>query len=159
MTLLKTCSKCKETKETAGFYKNKATKDGLHHECRECRLAFQRDPVNIAAKKKWAKENEEQVKLTRKERYYKNTYGISREEYDNMRVEQNHCCYICGMHESDNHNKILYVDHDHDTGLVRKLLCSKCNHGLGLFNDSPWLLDKAAQYLEAHGKPKCSTPS
>lgn len=157
MTLLKTCSTCKETKEVTAFYRSSKNPDEIHQGCRECRKAAQRTPERMEARKRRNKDNEKHIKQTRKNRYYKKTYGISREDYDSMRIEQNHCCYICGMHESDNHNKILYVDHDHDTGQVRKLLCSKCNHGLGLFNDSPLLLEKAAQYLEAHGRTQRPT--
>lgn len=97
--------------------------------------------------------NEEKIKEYRRDWHFKKKYGISLEDYDSKRVEQKHRCYICGTHEVETHRGHLCVDHDHDTGTVRKLLCSKCNQGLGLFNDSPELLDKAANYLKEHGKP------
>ncbi len=150
---MKTCPTCKTTKESTEFYKNKSNKDGKHHQCRECCLAYQRNPIYKEAKKKQVKENAEYLKKARQTRHFQNTYGLSRLAYDNMRESQNYCCYICGLHETENHNKILCVDHNHDTGEVRKLLCSKCNRGLGLFNDSSGLLAKASQYLELYGKP------
>jgi hypothetical protein len=63
-----------------------------------------------------------------------------------MRELQNFCCYLCG----DKVNEYLCVDHDHNTGLYRKLLCRSCNSGLGLLKDNPELLRKAASYIEEH---------
>lgn len=96
--------------------------------------------------------NKEKIITYRRDWHFKRKYGISLEDYDTKRIEQGHRCYICGTHEVETHRGHLCVDHDHDLGLVRKLLCSKCNQGLGLFNDSPELLDKAANYLREHGK-------
>ena len=46
----------------------------------------------------------------------------------------------------------VFIDHDHDTGAIRMLLCRNCNHCLGAAKDSPVLLDKMAAYLRKHGK-------
>ena len=54
---------------------------------------------------------------------------------------------ICGKHADDNHNKRLYIDHDHETGKVRGLLCLQCNTALGLLKDNPKVLKKALKYL------------
>ena len=61
-----------------------------------------------------------------------------------MAVEQNAQCAICGIQGK------LCVDHDHETGQVRKLICIACNHLLGKAKDSPVILQKAISYLQDH---------
>ena len=61
-------------------------------------------------------------------------YGIMPEEYDRLYKEQGGRCSICGIHQSKL-KKALGVDHDHDTKLIRGLLCYKCNLGIGYFSD------------------------
>lgn len=51
-------------------------------------------------------------------------------------------CAICGIVK-----RKLDYDHDHKTNQFRGLLCQKCNHGIGMFNDDPILLQKAIDYL------------
>ena len=62
-----------------------------------------------------------------------------------MLVEQNGVCAICK--KTCTIRKRLSIDHDHKTGGIRKLLCSRCNSGLGFFLDDPELLIAAAKYL------------
>jgi hypothetical protein len=61
--------------------------------------------------------------------------------------EQDGACLICGTDTPMGHHKRFVVDHNHSSGEVRGLLCSKCNSGLGCFSDNPHTLLKAAQYL------------
>lgn len=81
----------------------------------------------------------------------KRRYGITIEEYWDMHEAQSGGCAICGSETSQNKRASnflpLFIDHCHETGQVRGLLCSKCNHALGLMNDNPDLLEQAAQYL------------
>ena len=81
--------------------------------------------------------------------------GIDASRYQEMLREQNGVCAIC--HKLEKHkdglsgkSKDLAVDHDHNTGAVRALLCSACNTALGLFRDDPALLDAAKAYLHKH---------
>src|ERR1700727_794595 len=83
-------------------------------------------------------------------------YNLSREEYNAMLAAQGNACAICGRPETvvdKKSNKIreLAVDHDHSTGLIRWLLCDRCNRGIGLLKESPLNLRMAAAYLESHG--------
>ena len=69
-------------------------------------------------------------------------YGITQEEYEAMLSNQGHVCWIC----KEKGKRRLTIDHDHETGKIRGLLCCNCNFGLGFFNDDPGLLRRAAQY-------------
>jgi hypothetical protein len=93
------------------------------------------------------KENPYKVKLEKK-------YGITLEIYAEMYRAQNGLCAICGNGPSKGswHGK-LGVDHCHDTGAIRGLLCDDCNVGIGRLKDDPERLRKALQYLE-HAEDK-----
>lgn len=74
----------------------------------------------------------------------KNKYNLTWEEYEKLFENQNGVCAICkGIEEG----RMLSVDHNHETGEVRGLLCGSCNRALGLFKDSPELLDIAKEYV------------
>ena len=79
--------------------------------------------------------------------FIKRTYGITYEEYLEILNKQNDCCAICKSILPNSKATKLFVDHCHTTGKVRGLLCSKCNHGLGHFNDNIDLLSEAIKYL------------
>lgn len=80
---------------------------------------------------------------------YKRKYGITLDEYNTMLKQQNKRCAICSIH-SDDLNIKLCVDHCHDTGTVRGLLCSMCNRAIGFLSDDAYLLEKAARYLREY---------
>lgn len=83
----------------------------------------------------------------------KSEYGITLEYYDRMVESQSGTCCICRERPSTGKYPILHVDHDHETGVVRGLLCDSCNRGLGFFGDSPKKLIAAAQYVGRHCRP------
>lgn len=94
-----------------------------------------------ARAKKYQQENKEQCKITR----IKRTYGLTKEAYLKLVTLNDNKCFLCNKE-----GEILHIDHDHSTGIVRKLLCKSCNLALGLFKDDPELLLKAAQYIKDH---------
>lgn len=73
-------------------------------------------------------------------------YGITLAQYDEMCADQNGKCAICG-NSDEVEGRRLAIDHCHDSGKVRGLLCGKCNRGLGLFYDNQELLGNAISYL------------
>lgn len=74
-------------------------------------------------------------------------YGITTRQYDNLLVSQDGRCAICVTDVPGSRAEMFVVDHDHQTGRVRGLLCDACNKALGGFRDDPGLLDLAAVYL------------
>ena len=77
-------------------------------------------------------------------------YGISGEDYEKLFKKQGGQCAICGTIKAGEKNIFFSIDHNHQTNKIRGLLCYKCNTALGMFNDDPGLLEKAAQYLRDH---------
>ena len=79
-------------------------------------------------------------------------YGITLEDYNELLESQNSICAICRKPETHKTNgktiDTLSIDHDHDTGLIRGILCHRCNIGLGAFDDNLEVLEKAVKYLK-----------
>lgn len=112
--------------------------------------------------RKWRKDHKEQLR-----EYYKNwhkqnpdyeknrrlqsCYGIDLETYSDLFAAQGGECAICGIH-ADLFERALAVDHNHETGKVRGLLCHNCNLALGSFKDDVARLQKAVQYLVRNGE-------
>lgn len=137
----KICPRCSIKKARADFYPSSTRPDKIRSECKTC---TQKDAL------KWQDDNpDKKQKASRKFSYKK--INFTEKEYDVMLAAQNSKCAICdsefaGLTRSGN-NARLSVDHEHDTGIVRGLLCKRCNMGLGYFGDSPELLNKAIAYL------------
>ncbi len=86
---------------------------------------------------------------TQKRRYQ--VVGITPRDYERMLTAQNGVCAICGKKETAKRKgieKLLAVDHDHITGTVRSLLCSKCNIALGLLGEDPERIRALLAYTE-----------
>jgi hypothetical protein len=94
----------------------------------------------IAHSKQWKLKNP-----TAKRGYDLKKYNLTYDQYLQMLKTQNNCCAICKK-EFEN-NKHTHVDHCHDTGKVRGLLCNKCNLGIGYLRSSPEIAESAANYL------------
>jgi hypothetical protein len=103
--------------------------------------------------RRWFLKNRDRINAKRRENYRRDrtrslvAYGIDQAAYDRMLKRQNGKCAICGAAPG---KRRLGVDHDHETGAVRGLLCLSCNGGLGLFRDDVDMLRAALAYLEAH---------
>ena len=86
--------------------------------------------------------------MTRKRDHHKEglkkRYGITTQDYNNMLARQRGKCGICARYRK------LVVDHNHRTGKLRGLLCSNCNTGFGLLEESPRILKRAIQYYKTH---------
>jgi hypothetical protein len=143
VTEYRTCSVCQTIKPTREF-RNRTWNNYLGHrrgyssQCKKCLQKIRR--------KRRAGLKQKDIEKFRKQhrrRNIKTMYGLTEEVYDNMVAAQNNCCAICG----DKFIKTPHVDHDHETGKVRGLLCHHCNVSLGGFKTIQ-NLKHAIEYLE-----------
>ena len=132
---MKECPTCNRMLESDEFCRDKSRPDGLTYECKACRRIRFRE---------WHKEHSEETRDKRMLR----EYGISLDDYDQLWQAQRGVCAICGKTEEENGQR-LTVDHNHETGEVRGLLCNSCNLGLGLLGDGIEIIRAVLTYLEA----------
>jgi hypothetical protein len=124
------CPDCDTIKPLTDFPASRGRTSGHHTYCKPCHNARGRATLD---------------KLGGSRGYHlKRRYGMSAAEADAMLEAQGGLCAICKSAPA------AHVDHDHDTGAVRALLCFNCNGGLGQFKDDPFLLHLAAFYVEHH---------
>ena len=136
---MKKCTKCGETKKLSQYSTEKRAKDGRRSACKVC----------LASASSFYYKNKEYVYSAEyRRRKTLACYGITLEDFNEMLKEQKYRCKICNIEEKHASKARFHVDHCHDTGKVRGLLCSKCNQGLGMFNDNIEFLKEAAKYLE-----------
>lgn len=76
----------------------------------------------------------------------KNKFGLTIEDYNKLLTEQNFSCALCSKHVSEN-KKRLAVDHCHETGRVRGLLCMHCNAALGQLGDTSESIQRVLEYI------------
>ena len=131
-----TCQKCGESKPPSEYHHDYGSRTSYQHKCKDCKkhdraIQYRRDP-GVA------------YRAVRKSKL-KTLYGLTIAAYNQMLADQNGGCAICGK-EPNGRN--LVVDHDHNTNKVRGLLCTSCNRGIGLLQDSPDVLRVALAYLE-----------
>jgi gas vesicle protein len=118
--------------------------------------------------KKWREENKEEIRSKASEHYKNNkdhyreksrnkhlinVFGIDYIQYMEMLDKQNGVCAICGnpevvIEKRTGKIKALAVDHDHNTGKIRGLLCYCCNKGIGYLKDNKEIIKNAYVYLE-----------
>ena len=144
----KQCSICGRFKPLSEFHVDKGQSSGLACACKECRKTQRRTRYDKSGERERVAHSYEDV--VRGERYQRK-YGITIGDYEALLSDQDNKCAICGITQKET-GKRLFVDHDHDTGNVRGLLCSHCNTGLGMFRDSPEILIEAISYLQTGEK-------
>lgn len=132
----KKCSKCNQEKPLDAFYTDKRAKDGKTWKCKECDLACQRS--------RYASDP-----FREKNRRYKvkTKYGISLGDYDALLESQGGVCALCGTDTPGGRGR-FNIDHDHQTGKIRGVLCSPCNLAIGLVKEDTLILYRMIDYLE-----------
>jgi hypothetical protein len=132
----KICKRCKEPKPLQDFYAHPQTKDNLCIYCKACYSLYY-------------KANKPKLLVNRREAWLKRAYNLSLEEQKAMFVEQDGCCAICEtpIFYDKKFGKRINTDHNHTTGKVRGLLCTRCNTFVGML-EIPSLLFKARMYLQ-----------
>ena len=113
-----------------------------------------------AKRRAWRKYNAKKPDSYLKEYYQNNKYrwekkryaryGITEEQYNTMLDNQDHSCIICKKHKDDCGKKGLNIDHCHDTGKVRGLLCGPCNTALGLLKEDADTIERLREYAASH---------
>lgn len=96
---------------------------------------------------RWHRENRANNPEKVRAMHLKSLYGLTSEQYNQMLAGQNGHCAVCSRTPDEEHHKVLHIDHDHTTGLVRGLLCSRCNTGYGLLGEN---LDGVIAYAKKH---------
>lgn len=148
-----TCRRCQVLKPVDQFWKNRAKLSGLSQYCNTCSNLNRKETRHRAAEGKtkfkrgsYKHFSEDQHRVRAREQSLIKEYNITIHEYNAMFNNQNGCCAICNTHQSSL-KRPLDVDHDHNTGKIRGLLCFKCNTGIGLLQEDPGILNKAIEYL------------
>ena len=132
----KKCNRCGEVKSTSLFHRHSSTKDKLSPYCKPC--------ANAAANKHYKKDPHRRWCFN-----IKRQYGITAVQYYMMLDLQGGVCAVCkGVDEvSSTRNYRMPIDHCHETGRVRGILCTNCNRAIGLLGDNTAILSAAIEYL------------
>ena len=142
-------------------------RDGRRNDCIECNRALRKKwygrnrGAAIERAKQWQEknrdrylasqrrhraENREVLRERDRERWLRAKYGLTPQSFNELLERQEGACVICGRVMGED----LHVDHDHHSNSVRGLLCGSCNRGIGLLQENPKHLYRAAQYITDH---------
>lgn len=142
---MKACPRCHRAKPREDYSPRPRSRDGLASWCKECTNEATRSQRNsFTAARTRARELREK-------------YGITLAAYEAMLAEQGGGCAICGRTSSPKVTS-LAVDHDHDTGKIRGVLCRPCNSALGMLGDDPAIVARALAYLTLHKQTAADHP-
>ena len=139
----KRCGSCGEYLSVSEFGFSSSTPSRLKSWCKKCTSIY-------------TKENKPSTEATEsyKDKTLIRKYGITLDDYNLMLEDQGGVCAICGLAEYAKSNsgndgtKLMAVDHNHESGTVRGLLCARCNMAIGLLMDDRRVLLSAIEYLE-----------
>lgn len=138
------CTKCGETKPRNAFY-DQPHSTLPRRPCKACILRYKRA---LYADKEGDRVSHAQV--------LREKYNLTSARYEQMLADQNGRCAICGQIETARGRggapRRLAVDHDHRSGVVRQLLCHRCNLVTWAVEENPSLLDQVRAYLDAHAQ-------
>lgn len=137
MSEVKLCPVCAETKSIDQFWKGQY-----------CCIPCQKDKQ----KNSWSSRTPQK----RLEQHLKYKYGVTHAEFLQQWDAQQGCCSICedalpDLMTYDNRRRGYAIDHNHETGEFRGILCTNCNSLLGMAKDSTEVLRKAIEYLDKNG--------
>lgn len=164
----RTCSVCGETKPVTDFYRysgRQGRQGGYMRRCKRCQVRQSSElrkarytlEQRAASQREYNRRRPDHVKLANR---IKSRYGLTIDEWQALLDSQGQSCAVCRLHidelPDDGRNTKMHVDHCHDTGRVRGLLCSACNRALGCFRDDPHAMRAAANYVESSGVPLAS---
>lgn len=137
----KVCARCKVEKPATeeNFCRAKTGSKWFQSYCKPCAAGVTTE---------WHKNDPLRLQKARRH-VLKRLYGLTVEQYEAMYRAQGGVCAICSRVPSGKKDR-LAVDHCHESGAVRGLLCDACNKALGGFRDNPDALRKAAEYVEHH---------
>lgn len=135
----KTCFQCGAEKDIEEFGQRAISLDGHDGTCKECKRVY---------RKKHYQGQEEKKRIW----FLRRNYDITIEQYESMLVAQGGVCAICRQpetHRDWRSGKVMWlaVDHDHLTGVIRGLLCNRCNSAIGYLDEQPERLVNAMEYL------------
>lgn len=146
---MKWCPGCKDTLPLDFFGKNRSNPDGLQQYCKPCAVAkvtasrYKNPASHRRSSKVWREANPGR----RADNHAKWKYGMAHGTYASMLEAQKGLCAICGTDKPGGLSTRFHIDHCHDTGAVRGLLCTNCNTGIGQLKHSIPFLEKAKRYL------------
>ena len=126
----KLCPKCKQAKPLSDFGRDKRAKSGKAVYCRPCNRV------------KSQKQRDRDPNLN-KRNHLRYRYGLTLEEVADMMLDQGNACAVCGTE-----NGRLVIDHNHDTGKIRGLLCDSCNCAIGFVKEDPKIIKSLLKYLK-----------
>jgi hypothetical protein len=155
----KPCSSCEEVKPLDGFGPDRRTRTGRAAKCRACarevaRQFFSRFPEKERRRRErqseygrlWYERNRDRMVARFREASLRR-YGLTTDGYRKLLAAQKGSCAICRASGPGRGNRRFLVDHDHQTGVVRGLLCHLCNVAIGHFRDDVTIVERAVAYL------------